>query len=280
VYSPDEAEVWTSHVYANKLYFASRSSSGVWTSTQLESRDVYLGDTSTAADGTGSPCISYCKTGRSAGLWYARRSGSTWTLQQVLKNARADYNQMAMDPAGQPIIVFSDDINGDGTLDALKVARFNGTTWTITVLNTVASTSATVAFDPLTGYPAVACKSGANELRFFRGTATGWSAPEIVDTGTPITGCSLAFGPDGKAYLAYGMTEMRLAIRDPNLSAWAVEVMDPSTPGGLRNSVRGRPLSTPSGVVYQGPHDPGYQVGPDPENSKTVRMAFRQTPYQ
>jgi hypothetical protein len=212
-------------------------------------------------------------------LWFASRNGSVWSTQQVQKNARAYHNQMAMDPAGRPIIAYSDDLNGDGSLDALKVAWFNGATWNISVVDTVASTFMTVAFDLVTGYPAVACKSGANQLRYFRWTGSAWSAPEVVDTGASITGCSLAFGPDGRAFLVYGVTDMRLAIRDPNSGAWAVEVMDESTPGGLRNSIRGRPLMTPGGVAYRGPRDPGYQVGPDPENSKTVRLAFRQTQY-
>jgi subtilisin family serine protease len=277
-YSPSEAEVSISHVYGNKLYFANRSA-GVWISTQLESKDVYAGDTSLAYDSSGSPCISYCKTGRNLGLWYARRSGSSWTTQQVQKNARAYHNQMAIDPAGRPIIVFSDDTNGDGSLDALKLARFDGAAWSISLVDTVASTFVTVACDLVTGNPAVACKSGADQLRFFRWTGAAWSAPEIVDTAAPITGCSLAFAPDGRAFLAYGVTEMRLAIRDPNSGAWTVQVMDGSTMGSLRNSVKGRSLMTPGNVAYQGPADPGYQVGPDPAGSTTVRLAFRQTPY-
>src|SRR5678815_3357861 len=81
-----------------------------------------------------------CMTGRSAGLWFASRNGSVWSTQQVQKNARAYHNQMAMDPAGRPIIAYSDDLNGGGSLDALKVAWFNGATWNISVVDTVAST--------------------------------------------------------------------------------------------------------------------------------------------
>jgi hypothetical protein len=212
-------------------------------------------------------------------LWYARRNGSTWSLQQVQKNARAYHNQMAMDPSGKPLIVYSDDTNGDGALDALKVAWFNGSRWNISVVDTVPSTFVTVSFDLVTGYPAIACNSGGNELRFYGWTGAAWAAPEIVDTGTSITGCSLAYAQDSRAFLAYGVTEMRLAIRDPNSGEWSVEVMDDTTPGGLRNSLRGRPGMTPSGVVYQGPKDPGFQVGPNPEDSKTVRLAWRQADY-
>jgi hypothetical protein len=148
------------------------------------------------------------------------------------------------------------------------------------VVDTVPSTFVTVSFDPVTGYPAIACNSGGNQLRFYGWTGVAWAAPEIVDTGTSITGCSLAFSQYGGAFLAYGVTEMRLAIRDAISGAWAVEVMDETTPGGRRNSMRGRPGMTPSGVVYQGPKDPGFNVGPNPEASKTERLAWRQTNYQ
>jgi len=279
VYSPDETEVRVSHVSGTKLYFANRSTDGVWTSTQLESKDVYAGDTSIANDGSGNPCISYCKTGRNLGLWFAHRNGSTWTTQQIEKSARAYHNQLAIDPAGNPIIVYSADLNRDGSLDALKVAWFNGSGWNISVVDTAPSTFVTVAFDLVTGYPAIACKSGANELRFYGWTGVAWAAPEFVDTGASITGCSLAYAQDGSAFLAYGVTEMRLAIRDANSGQWSVEVMDETTPGGLRNSMRGRPLMTPSGVVYKGPRDPGFMVGPNPEDSSTVRLAWRQTNY-
>ncbi|MCI0745856.1 MAG: S8 family serine peptidase [Verrucomicrobia subdivision 3 bacterium] len=153
VYSPDETEVRVSHVSGTKLYFANRSTDGVWTSTQLESKDVYAGDTSIANDASGNPCISYCKTGRNLGLWYARRNGSTWTTQQIEKGARAYHNQLAVDPAGNPVIVYSDDLNRDGSLDALKVAWFDGAAWNISVVDTVASTFVTVACDLVTGNP-------------------------------------------------------------------------------------------------------------------------------
>ncbi len=87
---------------------------------------------------------------------------------------------------------------------------------------------------------------------------TGWTSAEIVETASSITGCSLQFGPDGKVYLVYGSTEMRLAIRDPGSAVWTVQVVEASPTGSLRNSVRGRPLMTPTGLAYGGPAEIGY----------------------
>ena len=62
---------------------------------------------------------------------------------------------------------------------------------------------------------------------------------------------------------------MRLAQRDPNSGVWTVQVIDASTSGSLRNSLKGRPLMTPTGVAYRG--QDGYE--------STVLLAIRQTPY-
>ena len=74
-----------------------------------------------------------------------------------------------------------------------------------------------------------------------------------------------------KAYLAYGSTAMRLALRDPASGLWTVQVVDASTTGSLRNTVKGRPLMTPGGVAYRGPAQIGY--------ASTVQLALRLTPY-
>ena len=280
-YSPNESQISISHVNGTQLYFVTRStnSGSSWTSTQIETRDVYPHETCLAFAGA-DPIISYYKTARrSTGLSVARRSGSAWSTQLVDSGAYALYNQLAIDPAGNAAIAYSADANNDGTVDTLKFARWNGAAWSTAVVE-AGGFFGTVAINPVTGIPAVAHWNAiSGQLRFLQGNDTGWNSAEIVDTATPITGCSLAFGPDGKAYLAYGATAMRLAIRDPTSGLWAVQVMDDSTDGGLRNSLKGRPLGTPTAVAYQGPRDLGFQVGPDPASSKTVRLAFRMTPY-
>ena len=109
------------------------------------------------------------------------------------------------------------------------------------------------------------------ELRFLLWNGNGWSAAETVETGPSITGCSLAFDPEGWAYLVYGSTELRLARRDPDSALWAVQVVDANSRGGLRNSLTGGPQTTPTRVAYRGPAYGGYPT--------TVQMAIRTAPY-
>jgi len=259
-----------SHVYGAKLLFASRIGLASWTSTEIERKDVLAGDTSLVYDGSGRACISYTKTGRSKGLWLARLNGSTWALQLVDGLKGTMYNQMAVDAAGNPVIAYSVDANGDGTVDTLKLARYNGTSWSSSVVE-AGGRSATVAFDTA-GNPAVAHWDAATgELRFLRWNGTEWSVAETVEAGPSITGCSLAFDPEGYAYLVYGSTELRLARRDPNSGVWTVSVVDPDSRGGLRNSVKRGPLMKPTGVAYRGPAYGGYP--------STVQLALRMTPY-
>jgi subtilisin family serine protease len=265
-------EVSISHVDSSKkLWFAIKNGS-TWTSTKVEGRDVNPYETSLAYDGAGEPVISYFKTGRrSYGLWVAQRSGSVWSTQPVDSAAAAVYNQLAVDPSGDLSIAYSHDSNGDGAVDTLKFAHWNGTAWDTSVLD-AGGAYVTVAYDFTTGNPAVAhWNAVTGQLRFLRWDGAGWGSPEIVETAPSITGCSVAFGPDGKAYLAYGSDVLRLAIRDPDSGTWSVQTADPSTPGSLRNTLRGRPLGTPSAVAYRGPAEIGA--------ASTVRLAIRQTPY-
>jgi len=263
-----------SHVDGAKLLFATRIDVGSWTSTEIEGDDVNAGDTSVACDDTGEPVISYFKAGRRTGknpaygLWLARRSGSAWSTQPVDSDANAVYNQLAAGPVGELTIAYSGGKNGD----TLKVARYNGAAWNISALEAGGS-YATVAYDLVTGYPAVAhVDPGTGQLRFLRWNGTAWTTPETVETGPSMTGCALAFGPDGWAYLVYSSTELRLARRDPGSGVWAVQVVDADSPGGLRNSLKGRPLMTPTCVAYRG----GSRLTGYPT---TVLLAIRQTPY-
>jgi len=266
-FSPAE-EVSISHVdSAKRLWFAIKSGSS-WTSTQLEPKNVNPYETSMAYNGT-DPAISYYKTGhRSSGLYVAQRSGSVWTTQQVDPGAAAVYNQLAVGPAGDLTVAYSGGNNGD----TLKVARYDGSTWNISAVE-VGGSYATVAYDFVSGYPALAhVDPVTGQLRFLRWNGTGWTSAEIVDTGSSITGCSLAFGPNETAYLAYGSTDgMHVALRAPDTGVWTTQVFDDTTSGSLRNSYKGRPFGTPSGVAYGGPASNGY--------ASSVRLAIRRVAY-
>lgn len=277
VYSSSTGEIGISHRYGTKLYYCLKSS-GAWVNTAVDSKDVAAGETSVALDNSGAPSISYLKGGRSPGLYVARRNGTTWSTQQVDSQAKAAiYNQMAMDPTGNPGVAYSHDADGNGSVDTLRFAQFNGSTWTKWTVEAGGS-FATVAYSPADSSPALAHWNAANgKLQFVRWNGSAWVA-ETVSTASTVTGCSLAFDVNGVAYLAFGTDEMLLAKRDP-AGGWTILPVDSSTSGSLRNSIKGRPFGIANVVAFKGPRDPGYQVGPTPENSVTVRLAIRRTAY-
>jgi hypothetical protein len=54
------------------------------------------------------------------------------------------------------------------------------------MVDTVVSTFVSLAFNPISGGPAVACRSGANnELSYYRWTGTGWSGETVDPTADP-----------------------------------------------------------------------------------------------
>ncbi|MBI2926487.1 MAG: S8 family serine peptidase [Verrucomicrobia bacterium] len=261
-----------SHVASGKLYFASKSGPA-WTSTVIERSNVQGDNTSLAYDSLGNSAISYRRfSGQSGNLKLARRSGGVWTTQTVEAGAGARYNQLAFDAAGNPAIAYSDDINADGWLDTLKFAHWNGASWDIWIVDTGLvgyGVFATVAYDPTTGYPAVAHR-GTGQLRFFRWDGAGWAGPETVDPSTTsISGTSLAFASDGTAYLAYGTSETRVAQRNPISGVWTVHVVDPSAPGSFMLSAKVGPDGRPA-VGYDGP--------PVGSAADSVRVAWKEAP--
>jgi subtilisin family serine protease len=275
-YSP-AAEISISHRFGAKLYFVNKLDTN-WISTVADSKDVGVGDTSLVFGSSGTPWISYYKAGRNPGLGIARRTGTSWTTQLIDSGAKAIYNQITVDSSGNPTVAYSHDANNDGVVDTLKFAHFDGSTWSKSTIDTGGS-YVTVAYSPIDGQPALAhWNAMTGQLRFVRWDGASWNA-EVVLTAPSVTGCSLAFGPDGIGYIAFGTDEMLLAKRDLS-GVWTMLSVDPSTPGGLRNSLHGRPGGRPTAVAFRGPNDRGYQVGPDPASSVTVRLAIRQTPYQ
>lgn len=246
-----------------KLYFASKSGSS-WSSEILESRRANNDVTSLAYFGNDA-AISYRVGGRGGGLKVARRRGAVWTTESVDPGASARYSSLAFDLAGNPAVVaYSDDIDGDGWLDTLKLARWNGVSWDIEVVDTGPvgyGVFAALAFDPTTGYPSVA-HQGTGQVRFWRWAGSEWMREAIDDTTQYISGVSLAYGQTGVAYLVVGgnhgedgytvTVASRDAIATDPTGNWAIETADfePSNSIFLP-SIKIAPDGQPS-VSYEG----------------------------
>lgn len=205
----------------------------------------------------------------------ARLAGATWAKQVVDAGVAARYNALAFDPAGNPAIAYSDDPDGDGSLSALKFAHWNGASWDIQFIETGArgyGVFGTLAYDPLTGWPAFA-HGGGGQIRFVRWNGTSWQA-EVVDPTTTYTdGCALSFAADGTAYIAYGAdyTETRSAQRNPTTGLWTVELIDrsPTVSYSFLISQKIAPDGLPA-VGYEGP--------PVGSAAESVRVAWKQAP--
>src|SRR6186997_717741 len=102
-------DICISHRFGSKLMFSTRIGSNSWNNVTLESKDVAFGDTSLAYNSAGTAFISYRKEGRLPGLYVARLDGTTWSSQRVDAGAKPVYNELAIDPAGNPAVVYSHD---------------------------------------------------------------------------------------------------------------------------------------------------------------------------
>jgi hypothetical protein len=151
---------------------------------------AYLGDT---------PYIAFSTTGgRTGQLQLAHREPNKWIIETV-DRAAARYKSLAFDTTGSPVIAYSDDVNNDTQIDAVKVARKTASGWQSEVVATGAPGTgvfAELAFDP-NGNPAVVHGNGSVHYVPWVGdwaTRTGgWGISSLVDGGPYTAGESLRF---------------------------------------------------------------------------------------
>lgn len=193
--------------------------------------------TSLAYSPTSQPCISYRyipavnSYDKKGMLKLARREGQQWIVEIVDPDAGARYSSLAFAPNGYPFIAYSDDLDGDNTLDALKLAHWSGTAWVIETIESGGvgyGVFASLAFDPTTGFPSVVHRGGnPSVVHFLRWDGATWIR-EIFDEATQYTfGCDLVYSIDGTAYVAYGADgNMTIAKRNPAMGVWSIESVD------------------------------------------------------
>ena len=197
-------------------------SSNSWQVTVLESRNAYNDVTSHAYAPNGDPSVSY-RTSTNSGrgdLKFARRTATGWVIQTVAA-AGARYSSLAYDGSGNPGIAFSDDVNGDNQLDTLKLARWNGTSWTVQVVETGVNgygVHSSLVFDS-DGNPAITHVSGG-VVRFVRWTGSSWAPAETNVTGS---NASLLYN-NGSFHVSYTLSDntVNVATRDA-AGVWTTE---------------------------------------------------------
>ena len=228
-----------------------------WQVTTLESRDASNDVTSLAYDPDGNAGISYRTTPRRGGsLKFAKRTASGWTLQTVA-TAGARYSSLAYDGDGNPAIAFSDDVNGDNSLDTLKLARFNGSTWDVEIVETGVAgygVLASLEFGD-DGYPAISHVSGGT-VRFAKWNGNTWDV-EIAANGY---NASLLFNSDGflsdhAFYVSYVESDNTMKIaRRVAAGDWQSEVIDSGFQVNWIIDLATSPCGTPSAAYSTNPH--------------------------
>jgi hypothetical protein len=216
------------------LKFARRSGSS-WTIVNVDS-NLSLCDTSLAYDPAGNPSISYRAIegkGRTASsnLKLARWNGSSWVTQVVQAGAGARYDSLAYGPDGNPSIAYSDDLDRDNSIDTLKMARWNGSSWQIQVIETGAvgyGVFASLAYDPVDHNPSVAHGGGGDPPygRFAHWYGSAWQAscfnPE------PYAGayCRLVYDALGVPFISHSAYGDTILVTRWNGTAWLTETAD------------------------------------------------------
>ncbi len=113
--------------------------SGVWQCEWIET-GFEVGGISAALDGNGNICVAYYVEGEYTDgladhekcLKYARKSGASWVKTLVDETTQCGkYPSLAFDSSGYPAIAYYSQQNHSGsvTYNDLRLARFNGTTW-------------------------------------------------------------------------------------------------------------------------------------------------------
>lgn len=211
-----------------KLKFAEWTGSA-WKLTTVEKSNAYNDVTSLAFDSAGNPTIAYRTSGNSANsraLKFAKRVGSTWSVQTVAPGAGARYNSLVYDDQGRPLIAYSDDPDGDNWLDAVRLASWNGTSWQIDEIESGVvgyGVFVSVAWDPVASRPCLV----HSRVRFACRDADGTWIKETLAAGNYE---SLAIDSSGTAYVTYtddaGRTVLAKRAAAAAGSAWELEVIE------------------------------------------------------
>lgn len=174
--------------------------------------------TSLTFDEGGTPLIAFA----AGSLRFARRlPEGTWSIQTIDAGAPTPgWPSLRIDPGGQPAVAYGTWTSTTNT-GTLKLARFNGASWTAGIVDPSAVCyTVNLEFHP-DGRPVVAYGTGPwpggdfKPVRFARFDGATWRRVTVESSANYFPDCSLAVAADGEMLIAYtegaGIGELRLA---------------------------------------------------------------------
>ena len=231
----------------NNLFFSAKPATKWSTATVDRSIVENRVLPSLAYDGAGNPAVSYrVRNNGTEGVGFAWRTGSTWKSSLIDgRSAGAyytyGYTSLAFDPVdGRATIVYVDDVNDDGGIDTIRLAKNTDTGWSIeTVEAGILSYGGSVSLAYFDGRPVIAdCVNGS--VRLLRKQADGSWLEQIIDSALR---CDLCI-KDGKAFLAY-VSDRKLKVASAVLplvagvpANWTIQVADSDATSNGKPSIK------------------------------------------
>lgn len=210
-----------------------------WSTQSVDASGSGAGDAfaSIRVDSAGRPHISYYDANLSA-LKYSSWTGTGWATSIVDGAGTSGVsNSLALDAAGRAIICYSN------AADGLKLARWNGSAWTLEIIQASAGQSVglgcSLALDS-SGNPRVSyLNATTGVVRYAQWTGSTWSLQTLGFTGA-ILGTSIALEPNDRPHIAYGINAPSMAYAKWNGVTWILDVVAQSWAG---------PSSAPSMIL-------------------------------
>ena len=175
-----------------------------------------------------------------------RLGGLGWT-KTVVDNNPTDvgkYSSLKFTPAGQPAIAYLDD-----TVNYLRYAEYDGSTWTKTSVATTVIGHISLAFNPA-GQPTIAYGDTSFALKLAKYSGSGWST-STVETSPVAQNVSLYYSHAGQPTISCyygGPSDLYLYSYDG--SAWHEEAVDSVGIVGQFSSLKYTPQGLPSISYY------------------------------
>lgn len=177
-----------------------------------------------AVDKQGKPLVSYSDTTASPSkLRLARLNGSQWT-REIVDSGNPGRQAMALDSNDHPHISYWEVLSGD-----LKVASFDGTKWTITVVDSMDSVGAfnSIAIDKLDHAHVSYFDTTNSDLKYAHFNGTTWDIETVDSPGDMGRFGALAVDAMNHphiAYLDFDNKDLKYATFDG--TAWKIEAID------------------------------------------------------